>query len=121
MTKIGTPIRPYSNAVISNNLVFVSGQLPSNPTNDEVINTFEAAVIQTINNLKTVLVNNKSSINKVVKVTVYLKQTSNLDLTLFNRIYTQELKMPYPARSLVVVSDLPRNALVMIEAIAEVE
>jgi 2-iminobutanoate/2-iminopropanoate deaminase len=112
-----SPLRPYSKAMVSQNLVFVSGQLPLNQDHKLETN-FQKAIKQSLANLEQVLLENKSSLKKLLKVNVYLKAGLNLDD--FNAIYASYLVTPFPARSLVFVADLPLGALVMIDAIAEV-
>ena len=113
-----SPVRPYSKAMVSLNLVFVSGQLPLNQEN-KLETDYQKAINQSLTNLEQVLLENKSSLKKLLKVNVYLKV--GLSLEEFNQVYLSYLATPYPARSLVFVADLPLGALVMIDAIAEVD
>lgn len=117
MTTSQKPVNPYTSAVVVDNLVFVSGQLALDPLTSHPILDLEKATVQALQNLNKVLVEVKSSLEEVVKVTIYLKEPANLDL--FNSTYAKLLKQPYPARSLVIVSNLPKQSIIMIDAIAK--
>lgn len=111
-------IGPYSQAVISNNMVFASGQIPVNPETGEISEGIEAQANQVLTNLKNLLEASGSSIHKVIKTTVFIQNME--DFPIVNKIYESYFTMPYPARSCVEVSKLPKNVLVEIDAIAEV-
>ncbi len=111
-------VGPYSQAVISNDLVFVSGQIPIDPqTNTMVTSSFSDQVNQVLNNIKSILEEAGSSINNVVKTTVFIKDIKNFGV--FNEIYASYFSENKPARSLVEVSNLPKDASVEIEVIAK--
>lgn len=110
-------IGPYSQAIIHNNLIYSSGQIPINPATGNV----EASVIeeqakQVLENLKQVLEAAGSSMSKVIKTTVFIKNMS--DFPKVNEVYSKYFEAPYPARSCVEVSKLPKDVLIEIEAIA---
>jgi 2-iminobutanoate/2-iminopropanoate deaminase len=112
-------IGPYSQAFISGNLVFTSGQIPLSPETNETAGTSIAEQTeQVIRNLKSVLEAAGSSITKVVKTTCFLANME--DFAAFNEVYAKHFTAK-PARSTVAVKQLPRNVLVEIEAIAEVD
>ena len=111
-------IGPYSQAFISGNFVFTSGQIPLLPgTGDITGTTISEQTEQVIKNLKAVLEAAGSSITKVVKTTCFLADMN--DFAAFNEVYAQHFSGK-PARSTVAVKQLPRSALVEIEVIAEV-
>ncbi|MBR3791659.1 MAG: RidA family protein [Clostridia bacterium] len=110
-------IGPYSQAIVTNNMVFTSGQIPVNPLTGDIPEGIEAQANQVFENLKNLLEASGTSIDKVVKTTVYIK---NMDeFSVVNKIYESYFKKPYPARSCVEVSKLPKAVLVEVEAIAE--
>jgi len=111
-------IGPYSQAIVANGFVFVSGQIPLDPDTGQLV--MGDARIQTrrvLQNLNAVLAAAGSSVDKVVKTTVYL--TSMSDFNVMNEEYTTFFREARPARATVEVSKLPRNALVEIDAISE--
>lgn len=111
-------VGPYSQAVISNGFIFLSGQIGVDPITGELSGaTVEAQAEQVIKNLTSVLDEGGSSLNKVVKTTCFLKNIN--DFQKFNDIYAKYFTHN-PARATVEVSGLPKNALVEIEAIAEI-
>ena len=115
-----TPIGPYSQAVIHSGVVYVSGQIPLDPENSSLVEgEIEIQTERAIANLAAVLDAAGSSLDRVLRTTVYLT-----DLSMFQRlnsVYAQHFQgQPSPARATVEVSALPLGALVEIEAIAEV-
>ena len=112
-------VGPYSQAVVFENLrlVFVSGQIAIPPGSKELIRggTVEETK-QVLENLKNILEAAGSSLDKVVKTTVFLRSLD--DFGLMNETYHQYFKADFPARSTVQISALPRGARVEIEAIA---
>jgi 2-iminobutanoate/2-iminopropanoate deaminase len=111
------PAGPYSHAVVSNDLVFVSGQLPINQQTNQMELDLELAINQVFINLNNVLLNYGSNLESLLKVNIFL--TNKEQIETFNHLYKQYIKEPFPARTMVVVKDLPRNALLMIDAIAK--
>ena len=110
-------IGPYSQAMISGNLVFASGQIPLSPDDGQICGTtVTEQTEQVIKNLGAVLEAAGSSLAKVVKATCFLIDMN--DFAAFNEVYTRHFSGK-PARSTVAVRQLPRGALVEIEAIAE--
>jgi 2-iminobutanoate/2-iminopropanoate deaminase len=113
-------VGPYSQAVQTdktNKLVFTSGQIPINPLNGEIPKTLEKQTEQAIQNLKNVLEAAGSELERVIKTTVFIKNMN--DFSVINEIYATFFKEPYPARSCVEVARLPKDVLLEIEAIAE--
>jgi len=114
-------IGPYSQAVRVGNLVFTAGQIPIDPvTQDLIAGGIAQQTFRVLENLKAVLEAAGSSMEKVVKTTVFMKDMN--DFLAMNEIYATYLGTDgaAPARSTVEVARLPRNVLVEIEAIAEV-
>ena len=111
-------IGPYSQAIKCGNLLFCSGQIPVNPATGTVPEGIQAQTEQSLANVKALLEAAGTSIDRVVKTTVFLA-----DMSLFgpmNEVYGRTFTEPYPARSAVAVRELPKQVLVEIEVIAEV-
>lgn len=115
-------IGPYSQAVKvkAGSLVFVSGQIPLDPWTGELKGgSIEDQTKQVLENLKKILEKAKSSLDKVVKTTVYI--TSMGDFARVNEVYAQYFKVNPPARACVEVSALPKGVNVEIDAVAYAE
>ncbi len=112
-----SPIGPYSQAVRANGLIFVSGQVPIDPTTGNVPGTdISTQTRQVMTNLATVLEAGGTNLGQVVKTTVFLANMS--DFSEFNRVYAEFLGSAKPARSTVEVSRLPKDVLLQVDAIA---
>jgi 2-iminobutanoate/2-iminopropanoate deaminase len=110
-------IGPYSQAVVAEKFVFVSGQLPIDPaTGNLVEGTIEKKTERIFENIKFILESAGSSLASVVKVTVFIKDMENFSRV--NAVYERYFDNGKPARSFVEVSNLPRNADIEIELIA---
>jgi 2-iminobutanoate/2-iminopropanoate deaminase len=110
-------IGPYSQAYVSGNLVFTSGQIPLSAESGQVVGTTVAEQTEkVIRNLKAVLEAAGSSLSGVVKTTCFLADMN--DFAAFNEVYAKHFSAK-PARSTVAVRQLPRGVLVEIEAVAE--
>lgn len=113
-------IGPYSQAIVSNGLVFVSGQLPIVPhTGLFPEGGVKEQTVQSLENLEQILKKAGTDLSHVVKTTVFLA-----DMGYFaemNEVYSSFLEPPYPARSAFAVKTLPKGALVEIECIAELQ
>lgn len=110
-------IGPYSQAVIIDDLVFVSGQIGLDPkTGNLVEGGIEAQTEQVLKNLEAVLKASKSDFENVVKATIFLADIN--DFAKVNEIYGSRFKAPFPARSTVQVAKLPRDARIEIEVTA---
>lgn len=107
---------PYSQAIISGNLVFCSGQTGLDAEGN-LAEGLAAQAEQCLKNIAAVLAEAGSSLEKVVKCTVFLVDMK--DFATVNEIYGKYFPAPYPARSCVQVCALPKNGLVEIEAIGE--
>ena len=111
-------IGPYSHAVVSNGVVFTSGQIPLSPETGEIVSGgVKEQTEQVIKNLKAVLTAAGSDISRVVKTTCFLADMG--DFAAFNEVYAGHF-IGKPARSCVAVRALPKGSLVEIEAVAEV-
>ncbi|MCL1917520.1 MAG: RidA family protein [Peptococcaceae bacterium] len=109
-------IGPYSQGIDTGDLIFTSGQIPIDPANGHVATDIVQAARQGLNNIKAVLEEAGSGLDKVVKITVYLKDMA--DFKAMNEVYATYFQQPFPARSCVQVAGLPLDALVEFEAIA---
>lgn len=110
-------IGPYSQAIGIERLIYTSGQIPINPTSGQVeSDDVEKQTYQVLDNLKAVLTEAGSSLSKVIKTTVFIKDMN--DFAKINKIYSEYFCSPYPARSCVEVSRLPKDVKIEIEAIA---
>ena len=107
---------PYSQAIVTGDLVFLSGQLGINREKGGLEEGVEAQTRQAFKNIQAVLAEADLNLNHVVKVTVLLKDIE--DFAKVNAIYAEHFEQPYPARSAFAVKDLPASALVEIEVIA---
>ena len=109
---------PYSQAIISGSLVFVSGQLSLRPDHAEIVgDTIQEQTEQVFANLGAILEAAGSSLEQLVKTTVYLVDLS--DFQGMNEVYARHVGDRPPARATIEVSALPSGAKVEIEAIAE--
>jgi len=118
--KAPAAIGPYSQAIVSKGLVFTSGQIGIDPTTGDIVNCdIKSEVEQVIRNLEKVLLEAGSSICKIIKLNVYLKDLNHFNIlnSVFENYFS---KTSYPARSTVQVSRLPKDVSVEIDAIAEI-
>lgn len=111
-------VGPYSQAIDCGDLVFLSGQIPLVPETGLVADGgLEAQAHQMFANINAVLAEAGMSLSNVVKTTVFMTDLSQF--AAFNAIYAEYFKAPYPARSCVEVSALPKGVLVECELIAK--
>jgi 2-iminobutanoate/2-iminopropanoate deaminase len=116
--KAPAAIGPYSQAVRSGSLLFVSGQIALDPSSGELANRdVTTETRQVLQNLGAILTAAGTSFDRVVKTTVYLLDMS--DFAAMNEVYQTAFRAPAPARATVAVAGLPRGARVEIELIAE--
>lgn len=116
-TEAPQAIGPYSQAVVSGGLVFLSGQIPLDPDRGRLVEgTIEDETRQVMKNLGAVLAAEGLGLAAIVKTTVYL--TDLADFPRVNQTYAEFFTEPFPARATVQVAALPRGARVEIEAIA---
>lgn len=107
---------PYSQAIKLTDFIFCSGQLGLNPATGELVEGVKAQAEQAMKNLKAVLEAGGSSVDKIVKTTIFLKNIG--DFPVVNEAYGSFFPGDKPARSTVEVAALPKGGLVEIEAIA---
>jgi 2-iminobutanoate/2-iminopropanoate deaminase len=116
-TKAPAPIGPYNQAIISNNMIFISGQVAINATTNElIISDIATETHQVMRNLSEILEEAGINFNHVVKSTIFLK-----DMSLFarvNEVYGSYFSADYPARETVAVKGLPKDVNVEISMIA---
>ena len=104
---------PYSQGISAGNLVFTAGQIPVNPETGTIPETIEEQAHQAFKNVMAVL--EKGNAESVANVTLYLKNIA--DFAVVNSIYGEYFREPYPARTCVEVSSLPKGALLEVAAI----
>lgn len=117
-SKAPAAIGPYSQGIKVGDMVFTSGQLPVNSSTGELVTEIKEATKQSLENVKAVLEQAGSSLDKVVKVVVFIKDMN--DFGAMNEVYGEYFKENPPARSCVEVARLPKDAPVEIEAIATI-
>jgi len=109
----------YSQATVSNGVVYVAGQLPIDPASGAVVEgEIEAQTAQALANVEAILTEAGSSLSQILRATVYIT-----DLSLFARLnatYAAKLGDHKPARAVVPVSELPKGAMIEISAIAAI-
>lgn len=112
-------IGAYSQAVISGNTLYVSGQIPLEPSSMQIIDhSFDAAADQVINNLDAICKAANCSLDDIVKLTIYLTNLNNFNT--LNTIIGERFTKPFPARATVEVSALPKGVSVEMDAIVEI-
>ena len=109
-------IGPYSQAYIHNGLIYTSGQIALTPQGEFIDGDITAQSTQVLNNLKAILESPGSSLQKVIKTSVFLSDMEHSNA--LNAVYAEFFGSHKPARSTIVVKTLPKNALVEIECIA---
>jgi 2-iminobutanoate/2-iminopropanoate deaminase len=114
--KAPEPVGPYSQAVVSGNLIFCSGQIGLDPRNGVLLEGIEAQTKQALENLRAVLNMAGVSPEQVIKTTIYFCHAGNFPV--INEVYRKFFGEHKPARSTVEVLGLPKGALVEVEAVA---
>jgi len=118
-SKAPAPVGPYSQALRCGNLLFVSGQIPLDPENGElVLNSFAEQCHRVLLNLKLILEAGGSNLERVLKATIYMKNLAQFNE--LNEIYSEYFDASKPARACVEVSALPKGVSVEMDAIAEI-
>ncbi len=111
------PIGPYSQAVEAGGFIFCSGQIPLDPqTNQLIQGDISSQTIRILDNLEAVLKAAGSSLDRALKLTVYLTNLSDFDR--LNQVLAERFPLAPPARAVVQVSALPKNAAVEMDLIA---
>jgi 2-iminobutanoate/2-iminopropanoate deaminase len=111
-----SPIGPYSQAIVHGDLVFCSGQLGLDPATGVLADGAVEQARQALKNLEAVLKGAGSSLHKALKVTVFLTDLSSFSE--MNKVYAEFFAPPFPARTAIQVSALPKGAAVEIDVIA---
>ena len=114
--KAPAAIGPYSQAVEVNGLIYTSGMIPVIPETGEIVEGIENQARQALTNVKSLLEAAGSSMDKVIKTTVFIKDMN--DFARVNEVYAGFFKGDYPARSCVEVARLPKDVLIEMEAVA---
>jgi 2-iminobutanoate/2-iminopropanoate deaminase len=110
-------IGPYEQAIKASGFIYTAGQIPIDPkTGNFAEGGIGAQTRQVLENLRAVLQAGGSSLDRVIKATVFLKNMA--DFAAMNEVYAQYLGSAKPARSTVAVAELPRGALVEIDLVA---
>lgn len=117
-TKAPGAIGPYSQGIMINNLVYTSGQLPIDVATGNIPYTIEEQTKFSLSNVKAIVEEAGSSMEKVIKTTVFISDMNNF--AKMNGVYETFFSGVYPARSCVEVARLPKDVMVEIEVIAEV-
>jgi 2-iminobutanoate/2-iminopropanoate deaminase len=116
-TNAPAPIGPYSQAIISGNFVFVSGQVAINPgTGELVLDDIETETKQVMENIKSILIEAGIDFSNIVKTSIFLKDMQSFSQV--NEVYGTYFKDHFPARETVQVAGLPKNVNVEISVIA---
>ena len=113
--KAPAAVGPYSQAVVAGNLVFVSGQIPVDPATGNIPEDIVDQARQALTNLGEVLRASGSGLDKAVRLTVFITDISAFGKV--NEVYAEFFKEPYPSRSCVEVSKLPKGVKIEIDAI----
>ena len=117
--KASLPVGPYSQAVSIGNLIYTAGQIPLDKQGHMIAGGIKEQTEQVIQNLIAVLTHGGSSLDKAVKVTVFLKDLN--DFVEMNEVYAKHFKAETaPARTTVQVARIPKDSLVEIEVVAYV-
>ena len=115
--KAPAAVGPYSQAAEVNGFIFTSGQIPLIPETGELVSDdIKKATARSLDNIKAILEEAGSSLDKVLKVNIFLDDVN--DFAAVNEVYAEYFTEHKPARSCVEVANLPKKALIEIEAIA---
>ncbi|MCZ0874540.1 RidA family protein [Peribacillus sp. AS_2] len=109
-------IGPYSQGIKAGNIMYTSGQLPIDPKTGEMPDNIEEQTRMSLENLKKVLEAAGSSLQQVIKTTVFLSDMNHF--AVMNQVYGEFFSDNYPARSAIEVARLPKDAFIEIEALA---
>ena len=109
-------IGTYSQAIKVNNMIFLSGQIPLDPVKNEIVaGGIAAQVDQVFKNIKAVAEASGGDMDSIVRVCVYLTDLTNFPIV--NEAMKKHFKEPYPARTTIGISALPKGSLVEVDAI----
>ncbi len=110
-------IGPYSVAIKNDGLIYTSGQIALNTNGDIVGDDIKSQTIQVLHNLKAILQDNNSSMDNVIKVTIFMANMGDFEVV--NEIYAKAFGNHKPVRSTVGVKTLPKNVLIEMDVIAK--
>lgn len=108
-------IGPYSQAILVNNTVYLSGQIGLDPNTMELVEGIEAQIRRVFENVKAVCESSGGSMAHIAKLNIYLTDLSHFQLV--NQIMQEYFVQPYPARAALGVASLPKNALVEMDGV----
>lgn len=111
-----TAIGPYSHSVSYGDLLFISGQIGIDPQSNILREGIQEQTLQIFENLKTILKDNNSDLDHIVKTTIFIRDMKQFEAV--NKIYGSYFDKRFPARITIEVVSLPRNAAIEIECIA---
>jgi 2-iminobutanoate/2-iminopropanoate deaminase len=117
--KAPSAIGPYSQGIISGNMLYTSGQIPVDPATGNIPDGVEEQAHQVFKNIKNLLAEAGAEMSQVVKTCVFIQNMD--DFSAINDIYSQYFTEPYPARSCVEVAKLPKGVLLEVEAVTELK
>ncbi len=106
----------FPQAVIADNFIFISGTTGFNPSNGKLSDSFEEQAMQSFMNIKTILEELGSSMDKIVKTTVFM--VSGNDFSILNKVYGEVFPKNAPARSTPQVMPFPAGILISVECVA---
>ncbi|MGV8841993.1 MAG: RidA family protein [Pseudomonas sp.] len=118
-TQAPAAIGPYSQAIKAGNTLYMSGQIPLDPTTMKLVEGFEAQTVQVFENLKAVMEAAGGSFKDVVKLNIFLTDLSHFATV--NEVMGRYFQQPYPARAAIGVAALPLGAQVEMDAILVIE
>ncbi len=117
-SKAPAAIGPYSQGIITGNLLFASGQVPLDPKTGSVVEGgIKEQAHRVFQNIRAIMEAAGTSMDNVVKTDVFIKDMN--DFAAVNEVYAEYFTKPYPARSCVEVARLPKDVLIEVETIAE--
>ncbi|AGB40999.1 endoribonuclease L-PSP, putative [Halobacteroides halobius DSM 5150] len=112
-------VGPYSQAIKYNGFVITSGQIPFTKDGELISDDIQEQTKQSLKNIENILTEVGSGVDQLIKCTIFISDMD--DFSKVNQVYKDYLKKPYPARSCVEVSRLPKDVKIEIEAIASYE
>jgi 2-iminobutanoate/2-iminopropanoate deaminase len=114
-SKAPQPRGPYSQAIIHNGILYISGQVPMDPITNKLINgTIEQETVRTLENIKTIIVEAGGKIENILKMTCYLADIN--DFSSFNKAYKDYFIKEPPARTTIQAGKLPGDVKIEIDA-----
>ena len=112
-------IGPYSQAVMTDGFLYISGQIPVDPKTGNIVDGgISEQTTMVLENIKAILCQAKMTMDNLIKLNVYVKDMSHFNA--INEIYSKYFTANFPARALVEVSELPKGVMIEIEGIAHI-